>query len=572
MDGSSAAWGDYDNDGDLDIIISGNKDILPFTRIYRNEGNNKFTSMSSIALTPVGNCSVKWADYNNDGYLDILLTGGTGSTAITKLYQNNGDGTFEEDTSANIAGVSYSSAAWGDYDNDGDLDLLLAGDMGGTRISKVFSNNGDGTFTEQSKISLIGISSGSVSWADYDNDNDLDILLCGATGDPNKPRITLIYKNNGDSTFTEQTQIYLTALSSNSGISAWGDYNNDGYLDILLTGHSGTTRMAKIYKNNGNNTFTELSGLSLTGVNYSAVAWGDYDNDGYLDILLTGFTGNSRVTNIYKNNADDTFTELTNLSITPVNYSSVAWGDYDNDGDLDILISGYDGSNKVTKIYRNNSKIKNSVPSIPTNLYSLISNNIVTFTWDKSTDSETPQNGLEYNLVIGSSSKAVDIVSPMSEMSDSDNGYRRIIALGNVNHNNGWTIKGLVDGNYFWSVQAIDATYKGSIFAPEKSFNIITSSDDGFSSKSPTEYILYNNYPNPFNPSTIIKYSLPKQSFVTLKIYDILGNEITTLWEGNKPAGNFEVNFDGKNLSSGLYFYRLQTEGFVQTRKMIFLK
>ncbi len=574
VDGGSVDWGDYDNDGDLDIVIAGNKDILPFTRIYRNDGN-KFTPMTSIDITSVGNSCVKWGDYNNDGFLDLIITGSTGSASITKLYKNNGDGTFQEDTLANIIGVSYSSAAWGDYDNDGDLDLLITGDSGGNRISKVFSNNGDGSFTELSKESLTGISSGSGTWADYDNDGDLDILLCGATGDANNSRVCKIYKNNGDSTFTQQSQISLTGLSSNASMLAWGDYNNDGYLDILLSGHTGSERMAIIYKNNGNGTFTELDGLPFTAVNYSSVSWGDYNNDGYLDVLLTGYAKGPRITKVYKNNSDNTFSEVTGLSLTGVNYSSVTWVDYDNDGDLDILITGYDGTNKVTKIYRNNSKYKNNVPSTPSNLNSLVNSDLsITLTWDKSNDSETLQNGLSYNLMIGTSADIPDILSPMSDLST---GFRRVVRLGNA-QTNSYTINGLPDGKYFWSVQAIDATYKGSLFAPEKSFNIITSVDDEFSSKFPTEYKLFNNYPNPFNPSTTISYQIPEASFINLKICNSIGQEIGLLVSTEKSAGRYTVNFIADNLSSGIYFYKLDAQSkisgkhFIKVGKMILLK
>ena len=90
---------------------------------------------------------------------------------------------------------------------------------------------------------------------------------------------------------------------------AWGDYDNDGYLDILLTGQSSSSYISKIYRNNGNNTFTELNRTYINGIGYSSASWGDYDNDGYLDILLTGYNESDRVSKIYSNNGDNTFTE-----------------------------------------------------------------------------------------------------------------------------------------------------------------------------------------------------------------------------------------------------------------------
>ena len=99
-------------------------------------------------------------------------------------------------------------------------------------------------------------------------------------------------------------------------------------------------RISKIYRNNGDNTFTEQTSIALTGVSISSVAWGDYDNDGDLDILLTGSTDSGNISKIYRNNGDNTFTEQTSIALTGVDNSSVAWGDYDNDGDLDILLTG----------------------------------------------------------------------------------------------------------------------------------------------------------------------------------------------------------------------------------------
>ena len=142
-------------------------------------------------------------------------------------------------------------------------------------------------FTEQKSISLIGFYFGCAAWGDYDNDGDLDLLLTGYNEDIGGGDFSKIYRNNGDNTFTEQTSISLTGVYS--GSAAWGDYNNDGYMDILLTGYDqSTTMISKIYRNNGNNTFTEQTSISLTGVTTGTGAWGDYDNDGDLDILLIG--------------------------------------------------------------------------------------------------------------------------------------------------------------------------------------------------------------------------------------------------------------------------------------------
>jgi len=462
----SVAWGDYDNDGDLDILTTGNKRYTTgISKIYKNNGNNIFTEQTGISLTGVYYSSVAWGDYDNDGDLDILLTGSLGATRISKIYKNNGDNTFTDQTGIWLTGVEKGSVAWGDYDNDGDLDILLTGETNSSnRTSKIYRNNGNNTFTEQTGISLTGVSSSSVTWGDYDNDGDLDILLTGYAGSSNY--ISKIYKNNGNNTFTEQTGISLDGVSSSS--VAWGDYDNDGDLDILLTGHTGTTRISKIYKNNGNSTFSEQTGISLTGISQGSVAWGDYDNDGDLDILLSGDIGSSAcISKIYRNNGNNTFSDQTEILLPAVYRSTVSWMDYDNDGDLDLILTGWPESGEsIAKIYKNYSSISNTFPLPPINLTQTVDKNNATFTWNRATDKETPQNGLSYNLIIQSNEGKI-IKSPLADFST---GIRRVVEIGNIGQKDSWTINNLQNGIYTWGVQAIDHNYAGSKFATSGTF------------------------------------------------------------------------------------------------------
>jgi hypothetical protein len=368
VDYSDADWGDYDNDGDLDILLTG-YDGSNWAIIYKNNGDQTFSN-SGIGLWGVAQGSSDWGDYNNDGDLDVLITG----SGVSKIFKNNGSDSFS-DISAGLTGISFSSAAWGDYDNDGDLDILLTGYDGSNKISKIYRNNGSDSFTDIG-AGLTGVQNGSVAWGDYDNDGDLDILLIGYDG---SSYISKIYQNNGNDSFSD---INAGLTEVGWGSAAWGDYDNDGDLDILLTGYTGSVRISKIYKNNGNESFTDIN-AGLTGVAGPA-AWGDYNSDGNLDVLLSGagYDGSSlRISRIYKNNGNDSFTDI-NAGLTSVTAGCSAWGDYDNDGDLDILLTGETGSEKISKIYRNNSTVSNSVPNTPTNLSSSISGDEVTLSWD----------------------------------------------------------------------------------------------------------------------------------------------------------------------------------------------
>jgi uncharacterized repeat protein (TIGR01451 family) len=339
-----AAWGDYDNDGDLDILLTGWNGSTAVAEIYENRGSG-FSEAYLGSLTDVYWSSVDWGDYDNDGDLDILLTGyDSGDNRTSRIYQNTGSG-FTEEYAGSLTGVSSGSVAWGDYDNDGDLDILLTGNITGDTIAKIYENTGSG-FSEVYPGSLTGVWSGSVAWGDYDNDGDLDILLTGYTG---SAFVTNIYQNRGSSGFSE---VYTGTLPgvSNSSV-AWGDYDNDGDLDILLTGWGGAGAVARIYQNTGSG-FSEAYPGSLDAVWGGSVAWGDYDNDGDLDILLTGHGSSRRIAKIYQNTGSG-FREVHSGDLQGVGYSSAAWGDYDGDDDLDILLTGHDGTNSHANIYRN---------------------------------------------------------------------------------------------------------------------------------------------------------------------------------------------------------------------------
>jgi PKD repeat protein/predicted nucleotidyltransferase len=555
---SSVTWGDYDNDGDLDVLLTGNNSFesgsASVSKIYSNNGNNSFTEQTGINLFGVQNGSVTYGDYDNDGDLDILLTGTTtGSFPVSKIYRNNGNNTFNEQIGISLIGTSFSSTAWGDYNMDGYLDILLTGQGAGSNlISKIYKNNGNSTFTEQVDINLTRVSKGSAVWGDYDNDGDLDILLTGNNSFGTQKSVSLIYKNNGDNSFTKQTDIILPGVMNSS--VAWGDYDNDGDLDILLTGNNSdgaTTYISRIYRNNGDNTFSYQSGIKLDGVASSSVAWGDFDNDRDLDILLSGrLISGGFISKIYRNNNNNTFTEVTDISLTGVGYSSVAWGDYDNDGDLDILMTGQSaGSTVVSKIYRNNQIMKagdysaNKKPAAPGNLTFVRQPDGIKLSWAPVRTDETPYNTLTYNINIVSRQGGSLVFSAQS---DSVTGYRRIVSMGNTQLDTSYLVKNLTPGRHYWKVQAVDQGYKGGDWAIGGSFDakniqafftadtVCSGSDTHFTNQSTTYKEAIKTYSWDFGDG--IKSSLkdPAHAFTTSGIYNVAliissDNDIDTL-------------------------------------------
>jgi len=443
---SSVAWGDYDNDGDLDLLLTGNTGGGFFSGIYRNDAGTLIDI--NAALSQVAFSSLAWGDYDNDGDLDILLTGDSG-VEISKIYQND-NGAFT-DINAPLTGVYNSSVDWGDWDNDGDLDILLTGcsEVVGV-ISRVYRND-TGTFVNIN-AGLTGGCFSSVEWGDYDKDGDLDILLAG--DDPGHGPVSKIYQNN-NGIFTD-INAALTGVY-NSSVS-WGDYDNDGDLDILLTGTLGgdDSGISKIYQNN-NGAFSDIN-AALTGFRNSSAAWGDWDNDGDLDIIITGESGSGIVSDVYRND-NGTFTSI-NVLFTGVASGSAKWGDYDNDGDLDILLTGDSGNGFISKLYRNNSPIANTPPAAPSGLGMINTGDSLKIIWSAASDNETPVDGLNYSLYLIEDNTDTLLMPP----ADITTGYNRLSERGIVQG----TSKQYVNpgkGTYTWGVQAIDAAFAGSTFA-----------------------------------------------------------------------------------------------------------
>ncbi len=450
------AWGDYDNDGDLDILMMGATSLAKIAKIYQNTGAGFTEVYPGSIVTDDYFGGGGWGDYDNDGDLDILIAG----TGHTRIYQNTGVG-FTQVFTGTLPTMNLGFANWGDYDNDGKLDILITGTTTGAAsgaTSKIFRNTGSG-FTEMYAGSLTGVYFSSVASADYDNDGDIDILITGVTS--SSVYVSKIYQNTG-SGFSEVYAGTLPGVAQ--GSAAWGDYDNDGDLDILLKGYNNPNAIAKIYQNTGSG-FTEVFAGSLSGSYRSPCSWGDYDNDGDLDILFAGTGVGGYTTRIYQNTGSG-FTEVFTGTFPGVEAGFNAWGDYDNDGDLDMILTGASNvGGFIAKIYKNNGTAFNTIPTVPTGLTASRDGSNATFTWNRSSDSQTPQPGLSYNLRLGTSSNAVDAQSPSSNLS---NGFRRVVRMGNTNSDTSWTIKNLNPAQtYYWSVQAVDNAFAGSAFSAE---------------------------------------------------------------------------------------------------------
>ena len=402
--GSGAAFFDYDNDGGVDIYFVNGADLPGFQSehpptnvLYRNNGDGTFTDVTESAGVGdtgygVGCCI---GDIDNDGDLDLYVT----NFGKNRLYRNNGDGTFTDIADqANVADDRWSaSCAFADYDSDGDLDIYVTNyvqfqleknktckikgvltycqpqDFAGA-ADVLYRNNGDGTFTDVTRA--VGVyqprSRGlGVVWGDYDNDGYLDLYVANDTNENH------LFRNNGDSSFSDMAFYAGVALSENgemeSGMGVdFGDYDNDGFLDLIVTNFQ--DEVATLYHNDGNGFFTDVSYLSGTGEKtVSSLGWGayffDYDNDGAKDIFIANGhvynnvesfnneTTYAQPNHLFRNLGDGRFREVAAEFAQKASSRGAAFADYDNDGDIDILVTN---SNRRPQLLRNDGGNRNN--------------------------------------------------------------------------------------------------------------------------------------------------------------------------------------------------------------------
>jgi len=368
--GFACAWGDYDNDGWIDLLVA---NIGGDNLLYHNNGNGTFTRITqgAIVTNTGGGIGATWGDYNNDGLLDLFVA--NGQSGPNTLYKNEGNGSFSKITTGLLVTQSQQShaGAWADVNNDGWLDLFVVNyDSGFTNY--LYRNTGNGTFDRiafGTKSSTNG-ASWNVAATDFNNDGWIDVFIPQGGSFAGRQN-SLIYTNNKDGTFTLLTNSVVFTNQANSVACAWGDYDNDGFLDLFVSNFYGQNNF--LYHNNGDGTFTTVtnSPVTLDGGWSVGCAWGDYDNDGWLDLFVANLGPIDPITRasiapennfLYHNNGDGTFTKITGGSlVNDLGYSTgCAWADYDNDGFLDLFVAnGWNDFRENDFLYRNNGNSNN---------------------------------------------------------------------------------------------------------------------------------------------------------------------------------------------------------------------
>ena len=570
-----AAWGDYDNDGDDDLYFSNGEQGFQWkNHLYRNNGDGTFTedtTAGSIISDVYTSGGVSWGDFDNDGDLDLIVaqpfTHAVYPTNYSKvsLYVNNNDGTFTAGTYPTLTDEESSrskvGAFWGDWNNDSYLDVFVsnASFFGVGTNHSLFTNNNDGTFTEENNNLANGTSArAGGSWADFDNDGDLDLVtISGAIGQK-----TVLWVNTG-SDFVDYVLVDNGETDGRTSETAsWGDYDNDGDLDLFI-GNAGDTQDAPeanlLFRNdgldaNGDPIMTLMTsgvGDIATDVDLSICSgWADFDNDGDLDLFVGndgGYSAGYR-SRLYINNGDGTFTKKTNTIVADsASYArSAAWADFDLDGDMDLVV-GRDGPNRL---FINNGN----------------SNSFV----------EIKLTGVDANkTAIGTIVRVKATINgqPVWQMRDvnsqtghgSHNSYRLHFGLGDAFEIDSLVIEWMGSGNVnVYEGLAANDFYE---FTEEN-----TSSIENNLPQLVDAFKILPNYPNPFNPETRLRFILKEKSRITVDLMDITGRKISTIYKGIRPAGFNQIIFNAKSLSSGTYFVHYKGPKFNHFQKILLVK
>ena len=585
-DGST--WGDFDNDSDLDLFVGnwwGQPNLL-----YTNNGDGTFDI--SNEEPSIGNSyseTGSWGDFNNDGFLDLYVAN-SGGNKKNFLYLNNGDGRFSFITDGDIVNDAFESRSvdWIDYNNDSHLDLFVTNES--NRKNNLYKNNGDATFTKITDLEIVNNSSTSfsASWGDFDNDGDFDVFIAN-----NKFQDNELYRNEGDGTFKKLAIDFVTNSRGYSVSSAWGDVDNDGDLDLFVTNaFSGSQRANNFfYLNNGDGTFTADNGILTqnNGWTYSG-EFGDFNNDGYLDLATANCFNASEHNSIYVNTGGSNNWIKINLEGKISNKSAI--------GSIIKIKTNISGEN-ILQTRRvagqssyctqnlqqhfglsNASKIDSLFVYWPSGQKTILTD--VNINQTLNIAEPVPEKYISANFkadkVTGSSGTNIrftdiSVACPNNPITSWKWDFDNNGTVDSEIQNPEYVFNSSSNSNF--SVKLIISNGSNSSEKIRENYINLTGTTSVEEYDISNELILNQNYPNPFNPTTTITFRIPDnadRNDVSLRVYDILGNEVATLINEDRAPGNYEIDFDAKNISSGLYFYSLKVNNKVQVKKMLLIK
>ncbi len=560
------SWVDYDNDGKLDLSITGPAPNY----LYHNLGSGLFERVvtaigATQAIQPGSGGGHSWADFDNDGDLDVCVTG-----AKTLLYRNDGNGVFTKVLSGPLAdsiGNRGWACAWGDFDKDGDVDLIIAHPGGffppGSTPNVFLRNDGppNYTFTKDDTSAVVsqGVHAYTVgSFVDYDLDGDLDVFI--GTGPVNSTggldyMYTNMYTETGTAFFRRITTLPFATETADGQNCNWIDIDNDGDLDGYRSNYGANGPLAlrknNLYRNDGGTYVRVTTGAIVTDQLVSlANLWGDFDNDGDIDCFVTNEGGANN--SLYFNNGDGTFTPSASGSLvtTLSTFRAASAGDYDGDGDLDLMVVG--PSTTARGLYRNDLNNGNSWINI------------------RCTGVQSDR------AAIGTRVRAKATINGVAQWQlreiSSQNSFN---GANMINVHFGFGDATVIDSlEIVWNLglkQTFTAVLPNRFYAIDEggglsSLTSVPTADRG----RPTLFRLDQNYPNPFNPSTSVEFSVGATGTATLIVYDLLGRRVATLYDGIAQAGTaYRRKFDATGFASGMYVCRLNSGEFRKSIKLM---
>ncbi|MBN1781067.1 VCBS repeat-containing protein, partial [bacterium] len=574
--GYGVSWRDFDTDGDEDIIIS----AMNSTVILKNSGEKAFERVpeSPVRSWPELN---SWADFDNDGDDDVINAGFRGPSSYTKTFSiNKGNGLFEKSDAFNFSPTWWVwSGAWGDLDNDGYADFILQNfdptNVRNMQILMYRNIRADHFSCEEVDASRdFFFENGHISWSDMDDDGDIDLLYTPSQWfliPWNLDSYQQVYLNSGGQ-FIKAEAGDLTQESMQSSMAAWGDYDNDGDFDVfisVLDGHNA------LFQNQGDGSFIRMTDAPMCqdGGSSTFASWCDFDIDGDLDLFVMNRKHGDNF--MYENLGNGTFLTVLDNQFTNLEQDSElgAWYDYDRDGDQDLFMVSemntpfYMMENtqstenhwlnlKLTGIKSNRNALGAKV-----HVKSMINGDLVIQTREVNGQAAWSQSSLEQVIGLGDAQLAHIIIEWPS-------GIMQVLID--------------ADADQFLCIEedtALDGLEKPAGLSARTILELGLEGELAQASKPavPESYDLSSCYPNPFNPSTEISYALPRESVVTIRVINALGQEVRMLLSEKQDAGTYRVRWDGLDLRgnavpSGLYLCRMESDGFVQTQKMMLVR
>jgi len=550
------ALGDLNGDGYPEVYSTCRAGIgfIGRDRVYTNVSGQLDADPSWIQDPPFSCYAADMADADLDGDLDVAVADSNGGS----YYGNSGGVLESEPTWQSMFQCATMDVGWAWVTQDGYPDLLAANNSGlqPEQGSALFRNM-TGPLGVLPSWNLTGWQDYCCAWGDIDNDGDIDLCL-GAFDERDR-----IYRSTDG--FLENWAHWTSYLTDGTLSLAFADIDADGWLDLIEGTYDAPVR---VYFNLGEGEFeTSPSWSSTVEPRVWQIAAGDIDNDGDID-LACGTEDPSDGDLVFENTGSGLNPVPSWSSALASRTMGVALGDIDRDGDLDLVTASYASH---LYLYQNLVQAANTAPQPPGSYSAVEEASLVILTWGNGSDVETPTNVLTYNLRVGTAPGLADVV--YSEIGPGNTHP----SFGLMWHARTRTLHSLPAGTYYWSVQTVDAGLARSNWAPEQSFESSGSSVEDQRTNLPFSYALEDLYPNPFNVSVIVNFTLPNSSTVRLAVYNTLGQLVTVLFDERASSGNHQVRWDGVStngspVGSGIYLFVLTTPTGSSVKKGILLR